>query len=456
MAAKKSSIWTPANIVTCVRVVFVPVWLLMAETLGYMSAKGGVSGGMLATFVAFCLLSLTDKLDGYLARSRNEVTTFGKFLDPIADKLVVIVALCYLLERGEPVTWALLVIISREFLVSGLRMVVASKGVVIAAGNLGKWKTATTMGAICVNLLALSFPAGSVAYDDLCLLAYVLLAVAVVLTIWSGLDYFRGAWGSLADEEPEGEVDGTVSELVAEGSGYACGAEAASDAAEQKSGSSFVMASADADFREDGAAEGGEPCACAASAGTEQGEGVSAAASSAEEVFGEGGADVADDYPTWDDAVAYAAEVLEVARVKGVTLGSAESCTGGLVEASLTAVPGSSDVVMGAVGSYACSVKSAILGVSELTLAEHGAVSSECASEMAEGARTALGCDVSVSVTGIAGPGGAVPGKPVGTVWFGVSDGQTTKTVRECFGGGRAQVRLQSVMKALELLKGAC
>lgn len=85
MSEKKSSpgMWTPANIVTSVRVVFVPVWLLMAQLLG------GVGVGGMAVFVAFCLLSLTDKLDGYLARSRNEVTTFGKFLDPIADKLVV-------------------------------------------------------------------------------------------------------------------------------------------------------------------------------------------------------------------------------------------------------------------------------------------------------------------------------------------------------------------------------
>ncbi len=389
MAAKKSSIWTPANIVTCVRVVFVPVWLLMAETLGYMSAESGFSAGMFATFVAFCLLSLTDKLDGYLARSRNEVTTFGKFLDPIADKLVVIVALCYLLERGEPVTWALLVIISREFLVSGLRMVVASKGVVIAAGNLGKWKTATTMGAICVNLLALAFPQGSGAFDALCILAYALLAAAVVLTIWSGLDYFKGAWGSLADDEPadedaDGEQDASDDSVPEE---RACGATTA---------------------------------------------------------------------PSWDDATSLAAEVLDLARAKGLTVGTAESCTGGLVEAALTAIPGSSDVVMGAVGSYACSVKSALLGVSEQTLAEHGAVSSECASEMACGARSALGCDVSVSVTGIAGPGGAVPGKPVGTVWFGVSSGDSVRTECEHFTGDRNQVRLQSVMKALEMLKGAC
>ena len=371
--AKKSSIWTPANIVTTVRVVFVPVWLLMAETLGYIEPRGGISWGMFSVFVAFCLLSLTDKLDGYLARSRNEVTTFGKFLDPIADKLVVVVSLCYLLERGggEVITWSLLVIVTREFLVSGLRMVVASKGVVIAAANLGKWKTATTMLSICGLLLALSFPEGSAAFGVLRLISYVLLAAAVILTIWSGLDYFKGAWAYLTDEEPldEGDVAKSVS---------------------------------------------------------------------------------------WESATDLAAEVLDAARAKGLKLGTAESCTGGLVEASLTAVPGSSDVVMGAVGSYACSVKSDILGVSEDTLSSVGAVSSECAAEMAEGARKALGADVAVSVTGIAGPGGAVPGKPVGLVWFGLAAPSGTTTVSETFPGDRSEVRLQSVMRALELLKGAC
>lgn len=361
MSEKKNSsgMWTPANIVTCIRVVFVPVWLLMAQLLG------GVGTGGIAVFVAFCLLSLTDKLDGYLARSRNEVTTFGKFLDPIADKLVVIVALCYLLETGAPVTWALLVIVSREFLVSGLRMVVATKGIVIAAGNLGKWKTATTMVSICGALLAQALDS----YELMCV-SYVLLAVAVVLTIWSGTDYFVKSWGALADDEPSGDGDEKA--------------------------------------------------------------------------------------PTWDDAVALAAEVLEDARERGLSVGTAESCTGGLVEASLTAVPGSSDVVIGAVGSYACSVKEALLGVSHETLERVGAVSSECASEMAKGARTALGCDVSVSVTGIAGPGGAVPGKPVGLVWFGVSNGAETHTESVVFPGDRSEVRLRSVMHALRLLKGMC
>lgn len=364
--------WTPANIVTCVRVVFVPVWLLMAQLWG------GPGAGGIVVFVAFCLLSLTDKLDGYLARSRNEVTTFGKFLDPIADKLVVIVALCYLLECGAPVSWPLLVIVAREFLVSGLRMVVATKGIVIAAGNLGKWKTATTMVSICGCLLAMGIADMNYLARPVLYLSYALLVVAVILTIWSGVDYFVKSWGALSDDEPEDDADEN------EEAELACG-----------------------------------------------------------------------DAPTWDDAVALAAAVLDAARSHGVTVGTAESCTGGLVEAALTAVPGSSDVVMGAVGSYACSVKQAILGVSGETLESVGAVSSECACEMAEGALEALGCTASVSVTGIAGPGGAVPGKPVGLVWFGVSAGGSTRTESVVFPGDRAEVRLRSVMHALGMLKEA-
>ena len=151
-----------------------------------------------------------------------------------------------------------------------------------------------------------------------------------------------------------------------------------------------------------------------------------------------------------------AARVLEGARERGLTVGAAESCTGGLVEGALTAVPGSSDVVMGAVGSYAVSVKHHVLGVSEDVLGSVGPVSPECAAQMAEGARPALGCDVSVSVTGIAGPGGAEPDKPVGLVWFGVSDGVKTHTESEVFPGGRAEVRLRAVVHALELLERTC
>ena len=199
-AQPSTSVWTPANIVTTVRVVFVPVWLLAAES--FCPAQPGSSWDPLAlvSFVFFVLLALTDKLDGYLARSRGEVTTFGKFLDPIADKLVVIVALCYLLEHGYVSSWVLLVVVAREFLVSGLRMVVASKGVVVAASNLGKWKTATTMVAICGLLLCMGIPCDG-ALGVLLIVSRVFLAVAVLLTAWSGADYFLKGWKYLAEAE---------------------------------------------------------------------------------------------------------------------------------------------------------------------------------------------------------------------------------------------------------------
>lgn len=138
-----------------------------------------------------------------------------------------------------------------------------------------------------------------------------------------------------------------------------------------------------------------------------------------------------------------------------MTLGTAESCTGGLVAGAITAVPGSSDALLGGVVSYACSVKHDVLGVSQETLDTVGAVSGDCASQMADGARRVLGCDVAVSVTGIAGPGGAEPGKPVGTVWFGLSSRAGTSATLRTFSGDRTQVRAGAVMTALALLRGA-
>lgn len=161
---------------------------------------------------------------------------------------------------------------------------------------------------------------------------------------------------------------------------------------------------------------------------------------------------------TWEECVSSAAAVLELAREAGVTLGCAESCTGGLVSGALTAVPGSSDVVRGGVVSYAIDVKRTVLGVSGEVLDDPalGAVSAQCAEQMAAGARRALGCDAAVSVTGIAGPGGEEPGKPVGTVWLGLSCPAGTRSEVHVFSGGRAEVRLQAVARALELLAGGC
>lgn len=193
---RQTSIWTPANIVTVARVILIPLWLLLAELS--KAPVGVVSVSALFVALFYVVISLTDKLDGYLARSRGEVTAFGQFLDPIADKLAVIVALVFLLETGFTNSWVLLVIIAREFLVSGLRMVVASAGVVVPASNLGKWKTAVTMTAICGLLFVRAFSPEIAFFAVLGNICNILMLVAVILTAWSGVDYFVKCWPYIA------------------------------------------------------------------------------------------------------------------------------------------------------------------------------------------------------------------------------------------------------------------
>lgn len=147
------------------------------------------------------------------------------------------------------------------------------------------------------------------------------------------------------------------------------------------------------------------------------------------------------------------AALVSEASAAGLTVGTAESCTGGLVTGAITSVPGSSRVVRGGVVSYAIPVKHEVLGVTDEVIDGVGVVSAECAAQMAEGARRVLGCDVSVSVTGIAGPGGEEPGKPVGTVWMGLATPGGTKTFYALFAGDRAAVRHAAVRRAVDLLR---
>lgn len=190
MAAEKG-VWTPANIVTCVRIAFIPVFMIVA-----LAADGASEAPLsVAAFALYAILSLTDKVDGYLARSRDEITDFGKFLDPIADKLLVFSALLLLLERGEVSVWVVFVILVREFLVSALRMVAASSGEVIAADSLGKAKTAVTMVSLCAYYLyyALAALGNTDLVGMVWLLAWDLMMAAVVLTVVSGAQYFWSA-----------------------------------------------------------------------------------------------------------------------------------------------------------------------------------------------------------------------------------------------------------------------
>ena len=145
----------------------------------------GLENDLFAYFLApiFIVASITDFLDGYIARSRNLVTVFGKFIDPLADKLIVMAALLVLNALGHVPIWITVIILSREFIVTGIRLVAVGDGKVIAASNLGKYKTASTMIALVLLLL---FPFAEI----LVTIGIYILYVGVILTVISGYDYY--------------------------------------------------------------------------------------------------------------------------------------------------------------------------------------------------------------------------------------------------------------------------
>ena len=167
-----------ANKLTMIRIFLVPIFLL------FIAVKGIPYGRELATGI-FIIASLTDKLDGYIARSRNQITNFGKFMDPLADKLLVTAALVSLVELQIVHGWVAMIIIAREFAVTGLRTIAASEGKVIAASKWGKLKTVIQIIAIITALINLSYT-----NTTLNMATNILMAIAVIVTIISGVDYF--------------------------------------------------------------------------------------------------------------------------------------------------------------------------------------------------------------------------------------------------------------------------
>jgi nicotinamide-nucleotide amidase len=154
------------------------------------------------------------------------------------------------------------------------------------------------------------------------------------------------------------------------------------------------------------------------------------------------------------ETLALAERVVARCRARGWRLATAESCTGGLVATSLTAVPGSSDVVERGVVAYSNEAKIELLGVSAETIAAHGAVSAETTAAMARGTIARAPVDLAVSITGVAGPGGGTPQKPVGLVYIGVAKRHGTARIeRRVFPGDRAQIRNAALALALELLE---
>ncbi len=184
------------NKITVARMLLIPI-MIIVPYLGFNNILfGSVTIGSFITLIIFLIASFTDFLDGYLARKNNLVTTFGKFLDPIADKLLVLSALIMLVEQGIIPGWIPIIIAAREFIVSGIRMLAAGDGKVIAASWYGKVKTVSQMVAISLAFLStntfMQFTSVEMSTGTLILNILMSLAmiVAVLMTILSGVDYF--------------------------------------------------------------------------------------------------------------------------------------------------------------------------------------------------------------------------------------------------------------------------
>ena len=175
---------TTASKITLARVVMIPAFMVTM----YLS-QGQAGLWMWVSLGIFIVASLTDFVDGYIARHYNQTTDFGKFLDPLADKLLTIAAMTLFCEWGVFPAWALMIVLTREFAVTGLRLVAVQKGNVIAAGWSGKVKTASTMVGLCAMM----------AIPGINWLNWVVIGIIVLTTVYSGVEYFIQNWKCLWD-----------------------------------------------------------------------------------------------------------------------------------------------------------------------------------------------------------------------------------------------------------------
>lgn len=188
------------NQLTISRILLIPIFILL---LSFPFQWGEWNIGTVylpvshfAAALIFILASTTDWIDGYYARKYNLVTNLGKFLDPLADKLLVSAALILLVQMGHAPAWVVIIIISREFAVTGLRLIAAGEGIVLAASKLGKIKTITQMIAISA-LLLYNFPFSFIGFP----FAGIMLYIALFFTVLSGIDYFVKNWHVLGESK---------------------------------------------------------------------------------------------------------------------------------------------------------------------------------------------------------------------------------------------------------------
>ena len=175
---------TTATKITLLRVAMIPAYML------FMYLSGGQPGlWMWLSLGVFILASITDYIDGQIARRCNQVSDFGKFLDPLADKLLTIAAMSMFCQWDSFPAWALMIVLTREFAVSGLRMVAGPKGKIIAAGKSGKFKTASSMIGLCFMM----------AFPTILWLNWLVVGLIVITTVYSGVEYFIQNWNILWD-----------------------------------------------------------------------------------------------------------------------------------------------------------------------------------------------------------------------------------------------------------------
>ncbi len=400
---------TTANLITITRIVFIPLFVIALlapwpewfidpsvgsiQDLQYLdiAVKPWVAAAV------YAVLALTDGIDGYIARSRNQITALGKFLDPIADKVLVAAALLALVELGDLPSWVALIIITREFIVSGLRMLAATEGVVVAARMSGKIKTALTLVAVLMFIIkrsafVLSLPDNM--YMLVFLLSWAVMITALVMTVFSMFQYFKEVSTILAGDDSSSTADCNL-------------------------------------------------------------------VSSANDDLPDADNNPSNNLEDGDELSSIAERVINLAREKNIKLVTAESLTSGMIGSVLASVPGASDVFEGGIISYSYDVKEHLLGVSRDDLETHGAVSEQVVRQMCVGALKNVVCNddlgnrcvdvISIAVSGVAGPGPS-EGKPAGLVWFGISGCGDSYTKCMNFSGDRQEVRKLTVACALGLV----
>lgn len=183
-AAERRIFMNTANKLTLLRVVLVPVFM------AFLLMNG--TAWQLAALAVFVIASLTDMLDGQIARRCNQITTFGKFADPLADKMLTTAAFLVFMQKGIINSWAVMIILAREFMVAGVRLAAVSEGKVIAASFWGKFKTVSQMAAIIIAILVLNISA--VPQSAAVIVTNIFVWISVVLTVISGADYLVKNW----------------------------------------------------------------------------------------------------------------------------------------------------------------------------------------------------------------------------------------------------------------------